>query len=103
MFQTGPSINANGTSLKGKLVSTREELTKVFGKPEFYGEGNKITVEWKIKFDNGLIATIYDWKRYEKGLPSENELYEWHIGGMSYDVVSLVRDMIHRANTDVIA
>ena len=103
MFQTGSSVNIVGTSLKGYLVSTREELTKVFGKPVDYAEGDKVTTEWKIKFDNGLVACIYDWKRYENGRPADNELYDWHIGGTNYDVVSLIKDAVHRSNTNVIA
>jgi len=103
MFQTGNAVNVTGTSLKGYLVSTREELTKVFGKPVDYAEGDKVTTEWKIKFDNEVIACIYDWKRYSQGKPADNELYDWHIAGSSQDAVSLVKDAVHRSNTNVIA
>jgi hypothetical protein len=103
MFISDPSIDINGTYLQGEVMATRKELISVFGNPTEYPEGDKVTTEWCIKFDNGLVASIYDWKRYEQGAPELDEIYDWHIGGTSVDVVSLVKDAIHRSNTNVIA
>lgn len=86
----GIDIDANGTSLKGTIHATRAVLTEKFGEPEFYGEGDKVTVEWIIRFDDGTIATIYDWKRYELGTPELEELEEYHIGGNNLKAVDLV-------------
>ena len=95
-------IDAAGTSLRGYITASREDLTKVFGAPVDYPLDDKVTTEWTIQFDNGEVATIYDWKRYEKGRPEFNELFEWNIGGSSFDVVSLIKDAIHRSKTNMI-
>lgn len=76
-------IDANGTSLVGYIETTRQRIEEVFGAPSYSSNDTfeKVTVEWAIKFEDGTVATIYDWKRYELGTPSSTELYEWHIGG----------------------
>jgi hypothetical protein len=72
----------SGTSLQGYVTATRAEIEAVFGAPTITGEVNeKVTTEWVIRFVNGVVATIYDWKRYEQGAPEMDERIEWHIGG----------------------
>jgi hypothetical protein len=86
-----------GTSLTGYITTTRAELENVFGKPShesFPSPYEKVTAEWGIKFDNGVVATIYDWKRYELGTPSFNEVYEWHVGGNAPEATSLVKEAL---------
>ena len=73
----------NGTSLQGYTETTKRKLIEVFGEPEYYDEGDKVTVEWCLKFEDGTVATIYDWKRYELGTPALDELMHWNIGGNS--------------------
>ena len=102
-FADSEEIDATGTSLQGYIVTSREDLMKAFGAPLDYPLGDKVTTEWTIQFDNGEVATIYDWKRYEEGRPEFNELFQWNIGGHSRDVVSLVNDAVHRSQTNVIA
>ena len=41
----------------------------------------KVTTEWIARFDDGAVATVYDWKRYDEGAPGMDEVYDWHIGG----------------------
>lgn len=88
-----------GTFLVGhtKEVS-RDQIQKAFGGPTFIDNDpyEKVTVEWVIQFDNGTLATIYDWKRYELGTPAQDELYEWHIGGVSQNAVELVNSALER-------
>jgi hypothetical protein len=72
-----------GTSLQGYTETTLRKLVEVFGEPEYYGEGDKVTTEWCLKFEDGTVATIYDWKRYELGTPELDEMYHWHVGGSS--------------------
>lgn len=76
----------NGTHLRGSIKASRRILEQVFGKPYEYDETDfmsdgKTTTEWIIEFDDGEIATIYDWKRYEQGPPALDEFITWHIGG----------------------
>lgn len=80
--------NINGTSLKGYIKTTYAKLFDVFGEP-YRGPddaGDKVTCEWRIQFDDGTIATIYDWKL--DSTPFEE--YRWHIGGHDMDAVDRV-------------
>lgn len=73
------------THLMGYATSTRRALEQQFGTPFTYSQRDsdgKVTTEWIIKFEDGVVATIYDWKRYEMGAPALDEVYEWHIGGL---------------------
>lgn len=74
---------ANGTCLQGYIDATRDELEIVFGAPFDWPEHDKVTTEWIIRFENGVVATVYDWKRYEEGRPGQFEKITWHIGGKS--------------------
>ena len=81
---------ANGTSLQGYVTAYYHELVEVFGEPE--GGGDKTTVEWALKFADGTVATIYDWKEYETPMGQ----YRWHIGGHNkravHAVISTLRE-----------
>jgi hypothetical protein len=81
-------IWANGTSLQGYVNTTYANLVSLFG--EGIGGGDKTTAEWVLKFDDGTIATIYDWK--ESCTPMGN--YQWHVGGSSRKVVSMVQEAL---------
>jgi len=78
----------NGTSLKGRIVTTYDELVRVFGAPTYGPEdsGDKVTCEWCIKFRDGTIATIYDWKE----IYTPRGEYGWHIGGLKGEAVDRV-------------
>ena len=77
--------SAGGTSLQGYVSTTYANLVDLFG--ESLGGGDKTTAEWVLKFDDGTIATIYDWKEYSTPLGQ----YEWHVGGLSRKAVALVQ------------
>jgi hypothetical protein len=78
-------IKAHGTSLQGYITTTYDKLVETFGAPNG-GSGGKINCEWILKFPDGTIATIYDWK-----LPqTPKNLYNWHIGGHNKKAVSAV-------------
>jgi hypothetical protein len=74
---------STGTSLRGYITATREEIEAVFGEPTFADNDpmDKVTTEWYIQFDDGTFGTIYDWKRYAMGAPRMDERTEWNIGG----------------------
>lgn len=74
-------ISANGTSLQGEIVTTYAELCQIFGQPNYGPDADmdKTTCEWALQFEDGTVATIYDWKtRY-----TPRGDYSWHIGGDS--------------------
>lgn len=77
-------IDINGTCLQGEITATYAELVSLFGKPH-KGDGNKVDAEWDVRFEDGSIATIYNWKNgrnycEDKGTPTE-QITEWHVGG----------------------
>jgi hypothetical protein len=100
-FKTGNNLDTTGTgsSLQGYVTTTRSALIETFGMPTFTSdeEYEKVTTEWIIKFQDGTIATIYDWKRYEEGAPALNEVYDWHIGGYTKVAVSRVQETLASA------
>jgi hypothetical protein len=76
--------DANRTCLQGSVPAYYHELVAVFGEPD--GGGDKTTVEWCLEFEDGTVATIYDWKEYETPMG----LYHWHIGGHNKRAVHAV-------------
>jgi hypothetical protein len=72
---------ADGTSLQGYVRTDYATLKDLFG--DGLGGGDKTTQEWVLKFSDGTVATIYDWKEYETPMYE----YDWHVGGMSKQAV----------------
>ena len=85
---------SNGTSLQGYVTTTMRDLIAAFDEPTFYYPGDKVTVEWEHTFSDGTIVTIYDWKRYDAGVPDMDEIMEYNIGGFNRDVVELVKNAV---------
>ena len=72
-----------GGSRQGSLSDiTYNEIKNKFGNPTYSETSGdeKVQAEWDIKFDNGVRATIYDYKQYD--LPPE-DVTEWSVGGNS--------------------
>lgn len=84
---------ANGTSLQGYINATYADLVECFGEPE--GGGDKTTVEWMLKFEDGTVATIYDWKVDE----TPTYMYNWHIGGKNKTAVTRVTSTFKQGAT----
>ena len=89
-------IETDFSSLRGHIQTTLANLIDVFGEPTRFGEGDKVTVQWEVRFDNGIVATIYDWKRYKLGTPGLHESEEYNIGGFDFDAVTLVREALQK-------
>tara|TARA_R110001592_G_scaffold71364_5_gene218227 strand:- start:153 stop:2051 length:1899 start_codon:yes stop_codon:yes gene_type:complete len=79
-FKTG-NFNVMGTSRQGELDGYyKNEIEEVFGPPS-WDQGSaddKVQVEWVIKFPDGTIATIYDYKQYNV---DPEDIDYWSIGG----------------------
>jgi hypothetical protein len=91
-FTNDRDISVNGTSLMGEVEVYYNDLVTTFGEPTF-GPGDdldKVTCEWNLRFDDGTVATIYDWKMPETPMG----LYRWHIGGRDYKAVDKVRNTL---------
>jgi hypothetical protein len=78
------------TSLMGEVNTTYARLVEVFGQPLSGSGDGKVNSEWIIKFANGEVATIYDWKLPET--PTDD--YDWHIGGHKRWVVAQVAALV---------
>jgi hypothetical protein len=80
------TIDSNCTCLQGEVDASYQELCDLFGAPTG-GDGYKVDAEWYVKFDDGTIATIYNWKNGknyegENGLNVE-DIRDWHVGGFT--------------------
>lgn len=90
-------VDVCGTCLVGYIETTYNKLVKVFGEPtnSTRSGDNKTTIEWHIKFDDGTVATIYDYKNYDWSLSKvKTKNRDWHIGGNSQDAVTKIRDEV---------
>jgi len=92
------------SSLQGETAPfTFFEIAAVFGLPNNDGDDYKVTSEWKLEFEDGTIATIYDYKAteaYDGSYPSVENFrhtkYEWHIGGRSKRAAELVNEVLSK-------
>lgn len=91
------NININGTHLLGYLNASYDRIVSLFGLPHG-GDGYKIDAEWDILFDDGLVATIYNYKNGKNYCGSHGERVEeidkWNIGGYNDAVVERVRAIV---------
>jgi hypothetical protein len=84
--------NTTGTSLKGYITASYDELVRVFGDPDVGPNDrnqDKVTCVWELTFGDGTVATIYDWKEGKTPMGK----YSWHIGGRNNNA----EHMIHSA------
>jgi hypothetical protein len=85
-FKRANFRTANGTSLQGYITATYSQLVELFGTPD--AGGDKTQAEWCLKFEDGTVATIYDWK--ESVAPEL--VTDWHIGGFKIQAAFLVKE-----------
>lgn len=90
-------ISAVGTWGQGCIEASYDDLVRVFGAPCCL-DNYKTDAEWLVEFDNGYVATIYNYKdgrNYlgDDGLPTE-QIRDWHIGGASNLAVGLVQQAL---------
>jgi len=94
-FERGDEPSTNGTSLKGYLNLTYDQLVDRLGEPtinEPSGD-NKTQVEWVVAYGDDIF-TIYDWKTFDK----EYTIYalgRFNVGGNSYagDFISYLESL----------
>ena len=67
-----------GTHFFGSIDGiSLEELSEIFGSPIF-SDDKKTNVQWLIEFEDGLLATIYD---YNQDIDIKSEKVILHVGG----------------------
>ena len=90
---------AGGTCLQGHVAANYADLVAVFGEPG-PGDGYKVDAEWVLLFEDGTVATVYNYKdgrNYEgaDGLDVQ-DITDWHVGGRSARAVELVLEALGR-------
>lgn len=100
-METTRTEETAGTWLQGHIVTRRANLEAVFGEPTFYEGGGKVTVEWGLKFEDGTLATIYDWKRYEKGKPALDEEMTYNVGGLVPEALAKVQEALEASRAKI--
>lgn len=91
-FTNNANINMSG--LRGYVNTHYGELVEIFGTPD-YGPNSrdmdKTTCEWRLKFEDGTVASIYDYKEDRTPMGA----HEWHVGGYDNRAVELVQELIN--------
>ena len=94
------SINTNMTCLRGHINTSYANLVDAFGEPLKEGfDDYKSDAEWVVQFEDGLVATIYNYKNginycgSEHGTPTQY-IKEWNIGGHDVAVVAHIKDAL---------
>lgn len=93
-----------GSCLQGRIEETYARLVEVFGEPNCDGDEYKVQKEWVIEFDDGTIATIYDYKEGDayngEGQGTHyTRVTDWHIGGRNQRAVLLVNEALAGVHT----
>ncbi|CAK0739292.1 hypothetical protein CCP2SC5_1010003 [Azospirillaceae bacterium] len=65
------------TCRKGVIKARYADLIATFGRPS-NNNGYKTQAEWWVRFEDGVIASIYDYKF--EGVSLEQNT-DWHVGG----------------------
>ena len=90
----------DGIYSQGFLITTYDTLLGFFGEPmkDITFLDNKIDAQFVIKFKDGLIATIYNWKDGQNYLGRDGKQVEnikkWYIGSHNIIVVNRIKKIL---------
>lgn len=92
-------IETAGSHLIGVVVASYDMIKTAFGDPCGAFDDYKSQVEWSIEFEDGTIATIYDWKEgdcyHGEGQGKHfSKVTEWHIGGFNQKAEDRVLEVL---------
>ena len=99
-------IETAGSHGIGVIEASYNMIKTAFGDP-CGSDDYKVQVEWAIQFEDGTIATIYDWKQGDLYNGEGNgthfsKVEEWHIGGFNdkaelrvLEVLTGIQDMVN--------
>ena len=80
-------IDINGTSLRGYLNVSYDNLIKKLGEPSEFFDDYKTDASWSIYWNDGDKATIYNWKNGKNYCGSEGldvkDIMLWNVGGLT--------------------
>ena len=96
------NIDIDGTHRQGYIMADYKDLLELFGRPGA-GDGYKVDWEWNILFEDGTVATIYNWKsgpNYGFHNVGPGHIKEWNVGGFSQDAVNNIRMLLSTKQKD---
>jgi len=95
-FTTATTEEINFSHRQGEVTTTLAHLRETFGNPylESPSVWDKVGYEWILRFEDGIIATVYDWKRYTTEPLKEDETFTFNIGGFKPESVSRVLEAL---------
>jgi hypothetical protein len=88
-----------GTHLIGHITCNYEDIVEVFGKPN-ESDGYKSDAGWDIKWNDGTVSTIYNWKNgnnYNNDGTRTESIVEWNVGGKDQKALNYVLRAIKRS------
>ena len=81
-----------------EISETFENLLRVFGTPMGTSDDGKVDVEWNVMFNDGVVATIYNWKNGPASMGENGtnpvDIETWHIGGKTISAVYDVEEIL---------
>lgn len=90
----GPDSRSNGTSLRGYINGTYDELVEVFGEPIAATDDYKSDAEWLLILNDDVVVTIYNYKSGKNYLGANGlnveDIDRWHVGGKSSEGLLLL-------------
>lgn len=89
-FEVSQDWEGDGTCLQDRISVGYHTLVDLFGIPQ-EGDGHRTQVEWAIVFEDGEVATIYDWKENNKPV---GFVGQWNLGGKSSVAPNRVKELI---------
>jgi len=95
-------IDVMGTCLQGHVYCSYETLVSLFGEPSEHYDDYKCDAQWVIEFEDGEVATIYNWKNginycgVKDGIPTE-KITEWNIGGNTHKVAFAINHLTNHS------
>ena len=95
-------ICTDGTWLQGHVYCSYETLVSLFGEPSERYDDYKCDAQWNIEFEDGEVATIYNWKNginycgVNEGIPTE-KITEWNIGGNTHKVAFAINHLTNHS------
>jgi hypothetical protein len=86
-----------GTSGQGDLHATFAELVAKLGNPNAVLDTDKIDACWVIRFEDGTVATVYNWKDGRNWLGDDGldveDITEWSVGGKDWKAVDALQEL----------
>lgn len=95
-------VDINMTAYEGQFDMSYAALCALIGPPTEMGSGDdKVDVTWQLKFGDGTIASIYNYKDGPAytGEGSIEDLTDWHIGGHNSRAADLVLELVNSVKT----